>query len=203
MYHFDIRLLICRFLRFLTIKSIKNRSQHCNIEAFSGYFASDNLQKKIFFFATTLVATSAFGMDIDVQDIEVVIRFDTTIRKSSIACAKDSADIERSRGYAQSTFCDQTRDRYFDHASKVALWLGIFQKLSLMPHYAAVPFPQASEYDGKWKGANQHAWTTANRSCAFSVYDKAYELKKRHKVKIKDHILRLELRLSRKRICKL
>ncbi|WP_243114387.1 hypothetical protein [Agathobaculum sp. Marseille-P7918] len=31
----------------------------------------------------------------------------------------------------------------------------------------------------------------------------ARQLKKRHKVKIKEHILRLELRLSRKRICKL
>lgn len=35
------------------------------------------------------------------------------------------------------------------------------------------------------------------------MHDKAYELKKRHKVKIKEHILRLELQLSRKRICKL
>ena len=98
---------------------------------------------------------------------------------------------------------DQTRDRYYDHASEVALWLGIFQKLWVMPRYAAVPFPKDSEYDGKWKGANQHAWMIANKSCAFSVYDKAYELKKRHKVKINAHILRLELRLSRKRICKL
>lgn len=98
---------------------------------------------------------------------------------------------------------DQTRDRYYDHASEVALWLGIFQKSWLMPRYAAVPFPEDSEANGKWKGANQHAWTIANKSCAFSVYDKAYELKKRHKVKIKAHILRLELRLSRKCICKL
>lgn len=95
---------------------------------------------------------------------------------------------------------DQTRDRYYDHASEVALWLGIFQKSWVVSRYAAVPFPKDSESDGKWKGANQHAWTIANKSCAFSVYDKAYELKKRHKVKIKAHILRLELRLSRKRI---
>lgn len=95
---------------------------------------------------------------------------------------------------------DQTRDRYYDHASEVALWLGIFQKSWVVSRYAAVPFPKDSESDEKWKGANQHAWTIANKSCAFSVYDKAYELKKRHKVKIKAHILRLELRLSRKRI---
>lgn len=98
---------------------------------------------------------------------------------------------------------DQTRDRYYDHASEVALWLGIFQKSWVVSRYAAVPFPKDSESDEKWKGANQHAWTIANKSCAFSMYDKAYELKKRHKVKINAHILRLELRLSRKRICKL
>lgn len=98
---------------------------------------------------------------------------------------------------------DQTRDRYYDSADEVAIWLRIFQKSWLMPRYTVVPFPKDSESDEKWKGANQHAWTIANKSCAFSVYDKAYELKKRHKVKIKAHILRLELRLSRKRICKL
>lgn len=99
--------------------------------------------------------------------------------------------------------CDQTRDRYFNHASEVALWLGIFQKSWLMPRYTVVPFPKDSESDGKWKDANQHAWTIANKSCAFSVYDKAYELKKRHKVKMKEHILQLELRLSRKCIRKI
>lgn len=99
--------------------------------------------------------------------------------------------------------CDQTRDRYYSSADEVAIWLGIFKKSWHMPRYAAVPFPKDSESDEKWKGANQHAWTIANKSCAFSVYDKAYELKKRHKVKINAHILRLELRLSRKRICKL
>ena len=99
--------------------------------------------------------------------------------------------------------CDQTRDRYYDSAAEVALWLRVFQRSWLMPRYTAVPFPKDSEFDGKWKGANQHAWTVENKSCAFSVYDKAYELKKRHGVKIQSHILRLELRLSRKRICKL
>ncbi len=99
--------------------------------------------------------------------------------------------------------CDQTRDRYYDSADEVTIWLAIFKKSWLMPRYAAVPFPKDLESDGKWKGANQHAWTIANKSCAFSVYDKTYELKKRHKVKINAHILRLELRLSRKRICKL
>lgn len=99
--------------------------------------------------------------------------------------------------------CDLTQDRYFDLETEVALWLNVFQKSWLIPRYEAVPFPQDSEFDGKWKGANQHAWTIENKSCAFSVYDKAYELKKRHKVKIKEHILRLELRLSRKCICKL
>lgn len=99
--------------------------------------------------------------------------------------------------------CDLTQDRYFDLKNEVALWLNVFQKSWLIPRYEVVPFPKDSEFDGKWKEANQHAWTIANKSCAFSVYDKAYELKKRHKIKIKEHILRLELRLSRKRIRKI
>ena len=99
--------------------------------------------------------------------------------------------------------CDQTRDRYYSSADEVASWLGIFKKSWLMPRYTAVPFPKDSEFDEKWKGANQHAWTIANKSCAFSVYDKTYELKKRHGIKIQAHILRLELRLSRKRIVQL
>ena len=40
-------------------------------------------------------------------------------------------------------------------------------------------------------------------SCAFSVYDKTYELKKRHNIKIDEHILRLELRFGRSKITKM
>ena len=98
---------------------------------------------------------------------------------------------------------DQTRDRYYSSADEVASWLGIFKKSWPMLRYTPVSFSKDSEFDEKWKGANQHAWTIPNKSCAFSVYDKAYELKKRHGIKIQAHILRLELRLSRKRIVQL
>lgn len=74
--------------------------------------------------------------------------------------------------------CDLTQDRDFNIETEVAPWLNVFQKSWLIPRYAAVPFPKGSELDEKWKGANQHAWTIANKSCALSVYDKTYELKK-------------------------
>ena len=55
------------------------------------------------------------------------------------------------------------------------------------------------------KGANKHLWTIENKSksCAFSVYDKSYELEKRHHIVIDEHILRLELRFGRSKITKL
>ena len=108
----------------------------------------------------------------------------------------------RLKAFRLSRF-DQTRDRYYSSADEVASWLGIFKKSWPMLRYTPVSFSKDSEFDEKWKGANQHAWTIANKSCAFSVYDKAYELKKRHGIKIRAHILRLELRLSRKRIVQL
>ena len=81
----------------------------------------------------------------------------------------------------------------------------IFKKSFSIPHYSAVKFGKYSNSDEKFKGANKHSWTVENKSksCAFSVYDKSYELEKRHDIKIDEHILRLELRFGRSKITKL
>ena len=61
------------------------------------------------------------------------------------------------------------------------------------------------DFDEKSKDADKHSWTIENQSqsCAFSVYDKTYELEKRHNIAIDEHILRLELRFDRSKITKL
>ena len=81
----------------------------------------------------------------------------------------------------------------------------IFKKSFPIPHYSAVKFGKYTNSDEKFKGANKHSWTIENKSksCAFSVYDKSYELEKRHDIKIDEHILRLELRFGRSKITKL
>ena len=83
--------------------------------------------------------------------------------------------------------------------------MDIFKKSFPIPHYNAVKFGKYSNSDEQFKGANKHSWTIENKSksCAFSVYDKSYELEKRHDIKIDEHILRLELRFGRSKITKL
>lgn len=83
--------------------------------------------------------------------------------------------------------------------------MDIFKKSFPIPHYNTVKFGKYSNSDEKFKGANKHSWTIENKSksCAFSVYDKSYELEKRHDIKIDEHILRLELRFGRSKITKL
>ena len=83
--------------------------------------------------------------------------------------------------------------------------MDIFKKSFPIPHYNVVKFGKYSNSDEKFKGANKHSWTIENKSksCAFSVYDKSYELEKRHHIVIDEHILRLELRFGRSKITKL
>ena len=82
------------------------------------------------------------------------------------------------------------------------LRLDYFRKSLPIRSYQPVTFGKYEENEEKWRGANQHSWTIANKSCAFSVYDKTYELKTRHDIEIEDSILRIELRLERKAIKK-
>ena len=95
---------------------------------------------------------------------------------------------------------DMTENHYHKSKADVMKHLKIFKKSYIMPRYKVKPFGYGSENEEMFRGANQHSWTIACGSCEFSVYDKTHELKVRHKVQIKENILRLELRLMRKRI---
>ena len=110
----------------------------------------------------------------------------------------------RLKGFKLSR-CDLTCNLYYERKADVQDRLDIFKKSFPIPHYNAVKFGKYSNSDEKFKGANKHSWTIENKSksCAFSVYDKSYELEKRHDIKIDEHILRLELRFCRSKITKL
>ena len=101
--------------------------------------------------------------------------------------------------------CDLTCNLYYERKADVQDRLDIFKKSFSIPHYNAVKFGKYSNSDEQFKRANKHSWTIENKSksCAFSVYDKSYELEKRHDIKIDEHILRLELRFGRSKITKL
>ena len=101
--------------------------------------------------------------------------------------------------------CDLTCNLYYEHRADVQDRIDIFKKSFPIPHYSAVKFGKYSNSNEKFKGANKHSWTIENKSksCAFSVYDKSYELEKRHNIVIDDRILRLELRFGRSKITKL
>ena len=100
---------------------------------------------------------------------------------------------------------DLTCNLYYKHRADVQDRIDIFKKSFPIPHYSVIKFGQYSNSDEQFKGANKHSWTIENKSksCAFSVYDKSYELEKRHDIKIDEHILRLELRFGRSKITKL
>ena len=107
----------------------------------------------------------------------------------------------RLKGFKLSR-CDLTYNLYYEHRADVQDRIDIFKKSFPIPHYNTVKFGQYANSDEQFKGANKHSWTIENKSksCAFSVYDKSYELEKRHDIKIDEHILRLELRFGRSKI---
>lgn len=98
---------------------------------------------------------------------------------------------------------DLTQDHYYESCDEVMMRLHIFKKSFYKSHYKEIPFKTYDENARSLKLANEHSWTIACGSCAFSVYDKTYELEKRHGVSVEEHILRTELRLERGRIRKL
>ena len=98
-----------------------------------------------------------------------------------------------------------TCNLYYERKTDVQNCIDIFKKSFPIPHYNTVKFGKYANSDEQFKGANKHSWTIENKSksCAFSVYDKSYELEKRHDIKIDEHILRLELRFGRSKITRL
>lgn len=117
----------------------------------------------------------------------------------------DKIGIDRRLKEFKLSRCDLTCNLYYERKADIQDRLDIFKKSFPIPHYNAVKFGKYSNSDEKFKGANKHSWTIENKSksCAFSVYDKSYELEKRHDIKIDEHILRLELRFGRSKITKL
>ena len=117
----------------------------------------------------------------------------------------DKIGIDRRLKEFKLSRYDLTRNLYYERKADVQDRLDIFKKCFPIPHYSVIKFGQYSNSDKKFKGANKHSWTIENKSksCAFSVYDKSYELEKRHDIKIDEHILRLELRFGRSKITKL
>jgi len=95
---------------------------------------------------------------------------------------------------------DLTTDHYYANSNETLSALAIYKKSALMKPYKAIPFKEYDNSDKKFDSANKHSWTIECKSCAFAVYDKTYELAKRHKENISESILRVELRLMRKRI---
>lgn len=114
----------------------------------------------------------------------------------------DKVGVEQRLKEFRLSRCDLTRDIYCENSCERMLRLDYFRKSLPIRSYQPVSFDKYEKNDEKWRGANQHSWTIANKSCAFSVYDKTYELKARHDIKIEDNILRIELRLERKAIQK-
>ena len=114
----------------------------------------------------------------------------------------DKVGIEQRLREFKLSRCDLTQDIYCESVSERMLRLDYFRKSLPIRSYQPVTFGKYEENEEKWRGANQHSWTIANKSCAFSVYDKTYELKARHDIKIENNILRIELRLERKAIQK-
>ena len=117
----------------------------------------------------------------------------------------DKIGVDRRLKEFKLSRCDLTCNLYYERKADVQDRLDIFKKCFPIPHYSVIKFGQYSNSDKKFKGANKHSWTIENKSksCAFSVYDKSYELEKRHDIKIDEHILRLELRFGRLKITKL
>ena len=117
----------------------------------------------------------------------------------------DKIGVDRRLKEFKLSRCDLTCNLYYKRKTDVQNRLDIFKKSFPIPHYGTVKFGQYANSDEKFQGANKHSWTIENKSksCAFSVYDKSYELEKRHDIKIDEHILRLEVRFGRSKITKI
>lgn len=117
----------------------------------------------------------------------------------------DKIGVDRRLKEFKLSRCDLTCNLYYERKTDVQNRLDIFKKSFPIPHYSTVKFGEYSNSDERFKGANKHSWMIENKSksCAFSVYDKSYELEKRHNIAIDEHILRLELRFGRSKITKM
>ena len=105
---------------------------------------------------------------------------------------------------------DFTRNLYCKSSKEVRVRLDIFRKSAKLPHYKEKKFgnhsgerDEAVDQPLYADEANRNAWTTGVKDSEFAVYNKGYELKKRHGLIILAPILRMELRVSGQRVRKL
>lgn len=105
---------------------------------------------------------------------------------------------------------DFTRNLYCKSSKEVRVRLDIFRKSEKLPHYKEKKFgnhsgerDEAVDQPLYADEANRNAWTTGVKDSEFAVYNKGYELKKRHGLIILAPILRMELRVSGQRVRKL
>ena len=117
----------------------------------------------------------------------------------------DKIGIDRRLKEFKLSRCDLTCNLYYESRADVRKRLEMFKKSYPIPRYSVISFSSYMDFDEKSKEADKHSWTIENQSqsCAFSVYDKTYELEKRHAIKISEHILRLELQFKRSKITKI
>ena len=105
---------------------------------------------------------------------------------------------------------DFTRNLYCKSSKEVRVRLDIFRKSEKLSHYKEKKFgnhsgerDEAVDQPFYADEANRHAWTTGVKDSEFAVYDKGYELKKRHGLTVLAPVLRMELRVSGQRVRKL
>jgi len=105
---------------------------------------------------------------------------------------------------------DFTQNLYCKSSKEVRVRLDIFRKSEKLPHYKEKKFGNCSgERDEAVDQplyadeANRHVWMTGVKDSEFAVYDKGYELKKRHGLTVLAPVLRMELRVSGQRVRKL
>ena len=88
--------------------------------------------------------------------------------------------------------------------------MDIFRKSEKLPYYKEKKFgnhsgerDEAVDQPLYADEANRHVWMTGVKDSEFAVYDKGYELKKRHGLTVLAPVLRMELRVSGQRVRKL
>lgn len=79
----------------------------------------------------------------------------------------DKVGIEQRLKEFKLSRCDLTQDIYCESACERMLRLDYFRKSLPIRSYQPVPFGKYEKNEEKWRGANQHSWTIANKSCAF------------------------------------
>lgn len=154
--------------------------------------------------AITLIVNPSSVLAGEYQPVSLFRPTDKALRKlhRRLRAILDALGIEQRLGQFNLSRCDLTRDIYCEDAGERMLRLDYFRKSLVMRSYQPVPFREYGETEEKLRGARTHTWTIRNKGCAFSVYDKTYELRARHGIQTGHSILRTELRLERKTIRK-